>query len=84
MRRSFVVSGVRTLIMSLWGVPDETKELMVEFYKKLLAGLPKSESLREAQLIIKKKNRFHIIGAALFVKEIQDRSHRDAECEEAA
>jgi CHAT domain-containing protein len=35
---------------------------MVEFYKKLLAGLPKSESLREAQLIIKKKTASILLG----------------------
>jgi len=42
--------------MSLWKVPDEqTKELMVDFYKRLLAGKQRAEALREAQLSMKKK-----------------------------
>lgn len=42
--------------MSLWKVPDEqTKELMVDFYKQLIAGIPRAEALREAQLAMKEK-----------------------------
>ena len=56
LRRSFVLAGAKTLIMSLWKVPDEqTKELMVDFYKRLLSGKPRAEALREAQLAMKEK-----------------------------
>jgi CHAT domain-containing protein len=52
--------------MSLRNVPDdETKELMVEFYQNLLAGLPKADCLREAQLKEKKKNSLLITGEVL-------------------
>lgn len=54
LRRAFVVAGARTLVMSLWKVPDaQTQELMVDFYKRVLAGEPRAEALRMAQLALK-------------------------------
>ena len=57
LRRSFVISGAQTLVMSLWQVPAKaTKELMVQFYNKLLdkdSLLGRAEALRQAQLVIK-------------------------------
>ena len=42
--------------MSLWKVPDkQTKELMVDFYKRLLSGKGRAEALRKAQLAMKEK-----------------------------
>lgn len=56
LRRAFVIAGSKTLVMSLWKVPDQqTKELMVKFYQKILAGRARSEALRESQLELKKK-----------------------------
>jgi CHAT domain-containing protein/tetratricopeptide (TPR) repeat protein len=55
-RRSFVVAGAKAMVMSLWKVPDEqTQELMVNFYRHLLAGRTKIDALRDAQLLVKEK-----------------------------
>ena len=50
LRRAFTIAGARTQIVSLWSVPDqETKELMISFYTKILKGKGKAEALRESQ-----------------------------------
>ncbi len=54
LRRAFILAGAKTLVMSLWKVPDEqTKELMEDFYHRLLSGETRSNALREAQLAMK-------------------------------
>ncbi len=54
LRRAFVLAGAKTLVMSLWKVPDQqTQELMVDFYQRILAGEPRAEALRQAQLAMK-------------------------------
>jgi CHAT domain-containing protein/tetratricopeptide (TPR) repeat protein len=57
LRRAFVLAGAKTLVMSLWKVPDQqTQELMVDFYQRILAGQPRAEALRQAQLALKAKH----------------------------
>ncbi len=56
LRRAFVLAGAKTLVMSLWKVPDQqTQELMVDFYQRILAGEPRAEALRQAQLALKSR-----------------------------
>jgi tetratricopeptide (TPR) repeat protein len=55
LRRSFQQAGAKSLIMSLWQIPDEeTKDLMVEFYKGLFDGKSKLNALHEASLSVMK------------------------------
>ncbi|MDD5771892.1 MAG: HEAT repeat domain-containing protein [bacterium] len=57
LKRAFILAGAKTLVMSLWKVPDEeTKDLMIEFYKRMSDGKSKAVALREAKLKIKEKN----------------------------
>ncbi|RIK75766.1 hypothetical protein DCC62_12610 [candidate division KSB1 bacterium] len=55
LHRSFLLAGAKTVLASLWSVPDlETKDLMIEFYSRYLFGenIGKSEALRQAQLAV--------------------------------
>jgi tetratricopeptide (TPR) repeat protein/CHAT domain-containing protein len=56
LRRAFIVAGARTLVVSLWKVPDEqTRELMIDFYTRVLSGQAVADALRQAQLSMKEK-----------------------------
>ena len=62
LKRAFILSGAKTLVMSLWSVPSaETTELMTDFYTLLADGKPKAEALRQAKLnmMMKKQNPFY-------------------------
>ena len=55
LRRSFIVAGAKSLVMSLWSVPsNETRDLMKTFYNSIAAGKGKARALREAKLEIMK------------------------------
>ena len=50
LQRAFKLAGAKTIMMSLWEVPDDkTSELMQLFYNKWLTGTNKRAAFREAQ-----------------------------------
>jgi CHAT domain-containing protein len=56
LKRSFILSGAKTVVMSLWSIPSkETTELMTEFYTLMAKGKTKAEALREARLNLMKR-----------------------------
>jgi CHAT domain-containing protein len=78
LRRAFTQAGAKSLVMSLWSVPDkETQELMVQFYKNILSGrMNRCQALRQAVLnqmqIVKERYGFpHPLywGAFVFMGE---------------
>lgn len=61
LRRAFAQAGAKSLVMSMWDVPDkETRELMVAFYRNIALGkMNRCQALRDAALkemkIVKKR-----------------------------
>ncbi len=51
LRRAFTQAGAKSLVMSMWPVPDrETKELMTAFYQNVATGMNRCQALRQAAL----------------------------------
>lgn len=56
LRRALLVAGASTVVTSLWRVSDKaTRDLMVAYYKKLLAGRGRVAALRDAALETRKE-----------------------------
>lgn len=63
MARAFHYSGIPSVIMSLWKVPDkETKMIMIDFYRYLKKGKSKSEALRMAKISYLDKNKGSLLS----------------------
>lgn len=70
LQRAFKLAGVKTMVMSLWQVPDkQTVELMTIFYNNWLGGQTIRESLHNAQMEMKKKKYSAFYWAAFVVVE---------------
>ena len=69
LQRAFKIAGVKTIIMSLWKVPDkETVELMELFYTSLLKGMTKYEAFNNAQEEMRKKYQPYYWAAFVMVE----------------
>jgi CHAT domain-containing protein/tetratricopeptide (TPR) repeat protein len=61
LQRAFILAGTKTLVMSLWSVPDDaTRELMENFYRRILGkdgqpGEPIADALHAAQNDLRQK-----------------------------
>jgi CHAT domain-containing protein/tetratricopeptide (TPR) repeat protein len=54
LHRAFLQAGAAAVVSSLWRVPDyHVKELLSDFYDRVLAGEPRAEALRQAQLVLR-------------------------------
>jgi len=54
LQRAFKQAGVGSILMTLWKIPDNTTTMfMTEFYKQLLSGKTKHQSLKAAQKYMK-------------------------------
>ena len=51
LRRALVIAGAESQVMSLWQVSDAaTRDLMADYYKRLISGGGRGEALRQVQL----------------------------------
>ena len=58
--RLFLLAGSRAVISALWSVNDRASQaLMLEFYRRLLAGETKAEALRQAKIKMINNGRSH-------------------------
>ena len=54
LQRGFKIAGANTILMSLGKVDDEaTRILMIEFYRNLMSGKTKHQSLKDAQRFLR-------------------------------
>jgi CHAT domain-containing protein len=69
LRRAFALAGAESHVMSLWKVADDaTRDLMLEYYRRLLAGEGRAEALRRVQLqMLRNETQNHPFYWAAFI-----------------
>ncbi|MBI2298445.1 MAG: CHAT domain-containing protein [Armatimonadetes bacterium] len=67
LRRAFQMAGAESLVMSLWRVPDaETRDLMIDFYRRFTAGESAPDAMTAAQRAILAERRAAKLSDAPF------------------
>jgi len=73
LRRALVLAGSETQVMSLWPVSDAgTRDLMIEYYRRLLRGEGRGAALRAVQLQMLKAGAAQESGNRLLVTKKND------------
>ena len=82
LRRALVLAGAESQVVSLWKVSDAaTRDLMVEYYRRLQAGEGRTAALRQVQLVMIKSKPPGAAGGAQrglsgnVTRQAEDRSH---------
>jgi CHAT domain-containing protein len=70
LRRALVLAGAESQLMSLWPIADlSTRDLMQDYYQRLLNGAGRGAALRQVQLqMLKRKPRQHPYYWASFIQ----------------
>ncbi|MDR0394836.1 MAG: CHAT domain-containing protein [Tannerella sp.] len=70
LQRAFKLAGVKSLVMSLWKVPDEaTAELMTTFYNEWFSGATKQNAFKTAQRKVREKYKSPYYWAAFVMMD---------------
>ncbi len=68
LRQALEIAGARSMVTSLWAVPDlETRTMMSDFYDALATGAAKPAALRSAKLRIRQRQAHPFYWAAFVV-----------------